>query len=129
MIDGYPRPDHGDGWQERVCNTCNASWVGHQADGGWCPWCERRAALDLEAARRSLLTPTHLQTDQGTTRYDQLTHIDQTIWDQTRGRYRGTDTIAMWVNRLADAVAGGWITEHEADAAIRRVSRHDRVHI
>jgi hypothetical protein len=123
VIDGRPRPDHGDGWHERVCPTCQATWVGHITDGDWCPWCERRAASDHEAARRSLLSPTHLYTDQGNTRYDELTPIDRAVWDTTRGRRHGEGSVVAWVARLGQAVAQGWITDTEAHNAIRKTTR------
>jgi uncharacterized Zn finger protein (UPF0148 family) len=122
MIDGTPRPDHGDGWRERVCSRCSASWVGHTTDGPtWCPWCERRAELEQEMERRDLLDPPHLRSDAGSQRYEALDDVDRAIWDRTRGQTRGTDSVAWWAHRLGRAVADGFITQDEADRALRKV--------
>lgn len=122
MIDGIPRPDHGAGWQERVCQHCQAGWIGHQTDGpDWCPWCERRQELEAEMRRRELLNPPWLHTDRGNARYDTLTDVDKAVWDRTRGQTRNADSVASWVALLARAVADGVITADEARTAAKRV--------
>lgn len=123
MLNGVPRPDHGDGWAERVCSRCSASWVGHTTDGpDWCPWCERLQELSEALRRRELLSPPHLRSDDGSERYEALNEPQKAVWDRTRGQVRGTDTIAWWIARLRRAVVDGLITEDEADQAMRRVA-------
>lgn len=120
-IDGIPRDDHGPGYMERVCPTCDASWVGTHDES--CGWCHRRAAHELELARSQLLHPSHLATSRGNPNYDRLDDVTKQVWDRTRGQRRGDDSIAMWLGRLTQAVADGWITPPEADHAIRRITR------
>lgn len=123
MIDGYPRPDFGDGWHERVCSTCSASWVGLVADGDWCHWCEvadERLRVDTRAV---LLDPPWLRSDAGSTRYDALSDLDRAVWDRTRGQSRGTDSLVTWAARLRRAVETELITAAEADRALRRITR------
>jgi len=123
MIDGTPRPDHGPGFYERICATCSASWVGHERDGDWCPWCEaeieRRRALD----RSLLLDPPWLRSSVGTERYDALSDVDKAIWDRTRGQARGRDSLVSWAARLGRAVDTELISEDEAERALRRLTR------
>jgi hypothetical protein len=121
VIDGVPRPDHGPGYTERVCPTCDAGWVGQHNEE--CGWCHRRAQLDLELARSELLQPSHLNSDVGNPNYDRLDDVTKQVWDRTRGQRRGEHSIAMWIARLGQAVGEGWITAAEADHAIRRVTR------
>lgn len=123
MLNGVPRPDHGDGWRERVCSKCSASWVGHTSDGDrWCPWCERLDELSDALRRRELLDPPQLRTDDGNGRYEALDEPQRAVWDRTRGQVRGTESLAWWIARLARAVDDGLITEDEADRALRRVT-------
>lgn len=121
MLDGYPRPDHGEGWRERVCSTCSASWVGHGDD--WCSWCEAALARQTVAQRAVLLDPPWLRTSAGEPRYDALDDAGRAVWDRTRGQTRGTDSVTTWIGRLERAVEVELITEHEARRAIGRVTR------
>jgi hypothetical protein len=123
VLDGYPRPDHGDGWRERVCGVCSASWVGHVDDGDWCPWCESADERQRAMERRLLLDPPWLRSDAGNVRYDALSDVDRAVWDRTRGQSRGADSLTTWIGRLDRAVEAGLITEHEARRAIQRVTR------
>ena len=119
-IDGLPRPDHGPGMVQRVCDACKAGWVGAADDP--CQWCIDRD-LDLVAdERRLLLDPPWLRSDAGSSRYDQLTEVDKMVWDRTRGQSRGADSVLTWVARLRRAVDTGLVTRREAEKAIRRVS-------
>lgn len=123
MLNGTPRPDHGEGWTERVCPHCDAGWVGHQTDGDdWCPWCQTRLELETEMRRSELLNPPWLHTDHGNPRYDALNVTDGAVWDRTRGQRRDTDSIVAWVAQLARAVQDGVITDSEADTAMRKVA-------
>ena len=40
-----------------LCATCRASWVGHVADGDWCPWCEAAEARQRAARARPAARP------------------------------------------------------------------------
>ena len=64
-VAGLPRPDHGPGFINRLCTTCEATWVGHQEDGDWCPWCARAVAHQQSLRRRLLLDPPQLRSDVG----------------------------------------------------------------
>jgi hypothetical protein len=121
MIDGIPRPDHGTGYQERVCTECDASWVGLADDG--CGWCERALERQRADQRLLLLDPPHLRTSVGDPRYDQLCEDSKLVWDVTRGQRRGTDSVLAWTQRLARAVEAELITRREAEQAMRRTSR------
>jgi hypothetical protein len=119
--DGYPRPDHGDGYVDRVCATCGASWVG-LADAG-CWWCERALERLRADQRRVLLDPPWLRTDAGHPRYDALDEAGKAVWDRTRGQSRGADSVVTWAARLRRAVETELITRNEAGAAMRRITR------
>ena len=121
MIDGYPRPDHGPGMVEHVCCSCKAGWVGLTDDG--CGWCETAQAQQRALERVLLLDPPWLRSSAGHPRYDALSEADKAVWDRTRGQTRGHDSALMWVARLARAVDAELITEDEARAAIRRMTR------
>lgn len=123
MLDGYPRPDFGDGWHERVCAVCSASWVGHERDGDWCAWCEASDARQRALERRLLLDPPWLRTSAGDPRYDALSDLDRAVWDRTRGQSRGTDSVVAWAARLRRAVEAELITRNEAERAMRRIMR------
>jgi hypothetical protein len=123
MLDGYPRPDFGDGWRERVCSTCSAGWVGHERDGDWCHWCEAAAARQKTAERALLLDPPWLRSSAGDPRYDDLDDVGKAVWDRTRGQTRGTDSVITWAARLRRAVDADLITAAEADRALRRITR------
>ena len=121
---GTSRPDHGPGFRNRLCGTCGAGWVGHERDGDdWCPWCEKAQARQVDDQRRLLLHPPWLRSDAGNPRYDDLSEADKAVWDRTRGQTRGASSVVMWAARLRRAVEAGWISEGEADKAMRRVTR------
>jgi hypothetical protein len=123
VTNGVPRPDHGQHWQERVCQHCQAAWVGHTTeDPDWCPWCEQRLELEADMRRRQLLNPPWLHHDGGNPRYDTLTDDDKAVWDRTRGQTRNTDSVTSWVALLARAVRDGVIGAGEARTATRRVT-------
>jgi hypothetical protein len=117
---GIPRPDHGDGMYQLVCDACGAGWVG--VDEEPCYWCERSLALLQEGQRAMLLDPPWLQSDAGSMRYDELSEIDKAVWDRTRGQIRGTDSVVAWVARLRRGVDADLITQNEAEAAMRKVT-------
>jgi hypothetical protein len=119
--DGYPRPDHGVDYVDRVCATCGASWVGHPDAGCW--WCEAAVARLRVAQRAVLLDPPWLATSAGHPRYDALDEAGKAVWDRTRGQSRGVDAVTTWIGRLERGVAAGLIGEQEARRAIRRVTR------
>ena len=120
FIDGVPRPDHGPGMVQIVCADCHAGWVGRRGDG--CAWCDAGDARRRAAERALLLDPPWLRSDAGDPRYDELSDIDQRVWDATRGQRRGADSLAAWRDRLARAVVAGLITETEARRAWGRVA-------
>lgn len=102
-----------------VCPNCQASWHGY--DGDPCDWCAAALQRQLEDQRQRLLYPDWMTT-QGLA-YDQLSDVDKTVWDRTRGTVNGETSIAAWANRIIDAVQAGVITEPEADAATSRAER------
>ncbi len=109
-------------WIDRRCGVCDATWTGlYTDDPEWCWWCERRDQRIRDDQRRILLWPE--QPERGP-RYDQLDDIGKAVWDRTRGQTTGHGSIVAWTGRLARAVETELITEHEARAAIRRVTHH-----
>lgn len=125
-LDGVPRPDHGPGFRQRSCATCQAGWIGHERDGDWCPWCEAAEERQVAFERLLLLDPPWLHHDAGNRRYDELSDDDKTVWDRTRGQARGTHSVRTWVERLARAVEAGLISEVEANRALDRYDRRQR---
>lgn len=69
---------------------------------------------------RELLHPSWLNIDAGSPRYDNLSDVEKQVWRRTRGQTRDTDTVALWQKQLARAVAMGWVTSSEAEAALSR---------
>lgn len=118
-LPGIPRPDHGDGMVQLVCDACSAGWVG--IPGEPCGWCADAVERQREEQRALLLDPPWLRSSDGDPRYEALSEVDQAVWDRTRGQTRGHDSMRTWTQRLARAVESGLITETEARAAARRV--------
>lgn len=117
---GVPRPDHGDGMTQVVCDVCFASWVGIPGDP--CGWCERRAARVREERRQDLLHPRWLP-GQDDARYWSLSEIDGQVWDRTRGIRRDPEVRRLWAHALRRGVRDGLISDVEARVAITRASR------
>lgn len=101
------------------CGECGATWVGTLP----CPWCLKRHDRERAAHRLDLLRPSHLATSYGVPRYDELSELDQRVWDHTRNQRANTDSEAEWVKALAKGVADGLINEGEAMAAMKRMER------
>ena len=118
-IDGLPRPDHGEGMIQRVCD-CGAGWVGLPDDE--CGWCYEAHLRQLEEQRRRLLWPEWMI--KPGPRYDELSEVDQAVWDRTRGQTRDAGSIEAWAERLARAVRSGLITAAEAETALTRGERY-----
>lgn len=115
------RPDHGEECFDLRCVACGATWVGAAFDP--CGWCERERERLVADQRRQLLDPPWLASDAGDPRYDELSALDQAVWDRTRGQRRDADSLEIWVGRLARAVEAGVITEDEARRAVDRYDR------
>ena len=98
-IIGRRRPEYGDSIFDLRCSACRATWCGE--DGDPCEWCERTLQRLQADQRRMLLWPDWLSNDEGNPRFDELTEIDEAVWDRTRGQTRGTDSIQAWAGRLA----------------------------
>ena len=103
-------------WPNQTCDTCGASWVGPA--GIECEWCERRFALKRESDRKRLLWPEWLG---WADRYFDLSPIDQTVWEHTRG-FVG-DYRSKWQRDIHRAVIEGLVTDAERAGALRRVTQ------
>lgn len=118
-VAGVPRPDHGDGMTQLVCDVCAAGWVG--LPGEPCGWCEDRYRRAVADERRRLLRPDWLG-GCDSQRYDELADDDKAVWDRTRGQRRGADAVREWVGQLVGAARRGVLTKDEAELAILRVT-------
>jgi hypothetical protein len=111
-------------WVDRRCGVCGATWTGlYSDDPEWCWWCDRAHERMITEQRKLLLWPS--MPERGP-RYDELDDVGKAVWDRTRGQTPGHDSVIGWVRRLRVAVEAELITEHEAEAAMRRVTRHVR---
>ena len=116
-----PRPDHGPGMCDLVCQTCGAGWVG--PTGAPCSWCEEREERQRRDERENLLRPAWLDTRDGDGRYDALSDVDKAVWNRTRGIATNDGPVETWVARLARAADSGLITDAEARNAIRQIGK------
>lgn len=111
---------------EHSCDNCDASWYGPEDDD--CYWCERRAERIRDSIRRRLLFPEWWNWSE---RFGECSHIDQTIWAETRG-LRGK-YVEQWERELSREVALGTITDTERALALRRnaqwISTHSEKHV
>jgi hypothetical protein len=112
---GFARPEYGDAVYDLACDTCGATWCGHDRDP--CQWCAKSLQRLLDDQRAELLNPHWLAVDHGP-RYDELGPDDRLVWDRTRGQGHGAGSRATWLARLCRAVETGLITETECKRAV-----------
>lgn len=105
------------------CDDCGRLFLGQPFDLV-CEWCaadgERIDARDIQR----LLFPEFM--GWGLV-YDHLSYELQSVWASTRGL--NGYFIDAWVNRIADAVESGRITEHQADQAVGRFDTWEQIHM
>lgn len=120
-ISGSREPNLGPHIWQLACSVCQATWSGRNGDP--CPWCQDALERQRADQRAELLTPPWLTSHTRASRYDELSAIDRTVWDHTRGHKRNAGSRRIWGERLGRAVQTGLITATEADTALNRAER------
>ena len=100
------------------CMRCGAQWQGDATEP--CSWCADAYVRNRAQQRQELLNPDWLRRSEGHQRFDDLSPIDQQVWNRTRGQTREPQSIDAWKRELARAVMADLITEQEARSAMSR---------
>lgn len=106
----------GNGEFNYQCLKCLASWVG--PNGDYCDWCHKRWLVNEADKRQALLYPEWLGWDD---KYFQLSQLDQSVWEQTRGFADGFNI--SWRRRITKALENEEISQMEFDGATKRYTK------